>query len=335
MESYLADSLIRDWVSYVATIASQWHWVQGAGGNASWKTDDTLWVKASGKWLAFCEQEPMFVPVNLPSLRYQLSTRHIQPFIGDGPLRPSIETLFHALLPQRLVLHLHDLTCLSILIRADAPQILTDILGHHGSWIWVPYIKPGAPLAMAIQDRFTPNTSVVFLQNHGVIIGGNTVSEVQSTLTEINSKLGVAIQSMGGIPPLQTPPYLTHPSFDKSTDDPQWLTDPTIQQIAHHHRDKPDTPWAICPDHVVFLGASAPRYNREDSYIDSQTAWGLLPSGIMASRHLSMAQLQQLWAYGVVLNAHPPQTPPTVLSDAECADLLNWESEHYRQGLSL
>ena len=37
---------------YCAHIGADPLLVQGAGGNVSWKEDGTLWIKASGKWLA-------------------------------------------------------------------------------------------------------------------------------------------------------------------------------------------------------------------------------------------------------------------------------------------
>ena len=37
--------------------------VQAGGGNTSLKDDDTLWVKASGKWLVNAMEEEMFLPV--------------------------------------------------------------------------------------------------------------------------------------------------------------------------------------------------------------------------------------------------------------------------------
>ena len=36
--------------------------VQGAGGNVSWKEEDTLWVKASGTWLSDASAEDIFLP---------------------------------------------------------------------------------------------------------------------------------------------------------------------------------------------------------------------------------------------------------------------------------
>jgi len=84
--------------------------VQGAGGNVSWKDGDVLWVKASGTWLAHAESSDIFVPVKLAHLQDQLAKKNfsVSPKLyRASSLRPSIETLLHALLPHRVVAHLH------------------------------------------------------------------------------------------------------------------------------------------------------------------------------------------------------------------------------------
>ena len=43
---------------------------------------------------------------------------------NDTTLRPSIETLIHALMPQRIVIHLHAIDVLSHLVRDDCDVIL-------------------------------------------------------------------------------------------------------------------------------------------------------------------------------------------------------------------
>ena len=43
--------------------------VQAAGGNTSIKLGDTLWIKASGQWLADALAKPIFVPVDFNALR--------------------------------------------------------------------------------------------------------------------------------------------------------------------------------------------------------------------------------------------------------------------------
>ena len=84
--------------------------VQGAGGNVSWKEDNALWVKASGTWLAHADKKDIFVPVNLPDLNKSIVAQRFDAspkLIGDHQLRPSIDTIFHALMPQIIVVHLH------------------------------------------------------------------------------------------------------------------------------------------------------------------------------------------------------------------------------------
>ena len=43
--------------------------IQGGGGNTSIKEEDSMWVKASGKWLSDAETENIFVSVNYIAIR--------------------------------------------------------------------------------------------------------------------------------------------------------------------------------------------------------------------------------------------------------------------------
>ena len=47
-----AGNLAQEVAAYCARIGADPLLVQGAGGNASWKEAGTLWIKASGTWLA-------------------------------------------------------------------------------------------------------------------------------------------------------------------------------------------------------------------------------------------------------------------------------------------
>ena len=42
--------------------------IQAAGGNTSIKVGDTLWVKASRRWLSRADQENFMVPVSISSI---------------------------------------------------------------------------------------------------------------------------------------------------------------------------------------------------------------------------------------------------------------------------
>ena len=59
--------------NYCARIGQEPLLVQGAGGNVSWKDGGTLWIKASGAWLADAEKDDIFVPADLDTLRVALA----------------------------------------------------------------------------------------------------------------------------------------------------------------------------------------------------------------------------------------------------------------------
>ena len=52
----------HEMLSFCSEIGMNRLLVQGAGGNASWKENDTLWIKASGTWLVDAKSHNIFLP---------------------------------------------------------------------------------------------------------------------------------------------------------------------------------------------------------------------------------------------------------------------------------
>ena len=106
------DSEFEAFVALSARLGADPLLVQAAGGNTSIKRDGALWIKASGKELRAAQADTIFVPVDLAGVRAGIARDEADPTAGrvqgDTALRPSIETTLHALLPQRVVLHLHS-----------------------------------------------------------------------------------------------------------------------------------------------------------------------------------------------------------------------------------
>jgi rhamnose utilization protein RhaD (predicted bifunctional aldolase and dehydrogenase) len=50
---------------------------------------------------------------------------------------------------------------------------------------FVPYRKPGLPLAHAISERLTKDTNVFVLANHGLVVAGETVAEVADRIARV------------------------------------------------------------------------------------------------------------------------------------------------------
>ena len=166
--------------------------VQGAGGNVSWKEQEALWIKGSGTWLAHANDADIFVPVNLKHLQVALAKQDfdVKPqIIGEHTLRPSIETVLHALMPHQVVAHLHAINALSYLVNQDCIQSIQHICQQTSiDAAFVGYYKPGPELAQAIYEALqnAPEANVIFLQNHGIVLGANTIEGIYSLLEKIN-----------------------------------------------------------------------------------------------------------------------------------------------------
>jgi rhamnose utilization protein RhaD (predicted bifunctional aldolase and dehydrogenase) len=83
---------------------------QASTGNSSIKLEGVLWIKASGKWMADAVHEDIFIPLDLAEVRKCLKQR------GDPAelnARASIETAMHAVMPHRVVLHIHSVDAIA------------------------------------------------------------------------------------------------------------------------------------------------------------------------------------------------------------------------------
>jgi rhamnose utilization protein RhaD (predicted bifunctional aldolase and dehydrogenase) len=108
-------------------------------------------AKPSGTRLSEAQDKTIFVPVDLPPVRERLAKGDFstQPKAADGgDLRPSIETLLHALMPQKYVLHVHAIDPLALLVGANPRAAFAATLASDIAWCLVGYFKPGAVTIM-------------------------------------------------------------------------------------------------------------------------------------------------------------------------------------------
>ena len=59
--------------------------------------------------------------------------------------RPSVELMFHSLLPERFVLHTHAIVPNAVTCNLDGEALMRELFGDDA--LWVPYTDPGLPLA--------------------------------------------------------------------------------------------------------------------------------------------------------------------------------------------
>lgn len=333
---------------YCAAIGADPLLVQGAGGNVSWKDGETLWVKASGTWLADAARKDLFVPVDLPHLQasiaradFGVTPRPLPPLLPPAQaLKPSIETLLHAVMPHPVVVHLHAVEILARLVRRGFEADLTALLNASLRWTQVEYLKPGAALAGAVRTALnrTPGADIVFLQNHGVLLGGRDIAEIDSLLRALIDALKV---------PAREPPGRDSPAAPLSLNGESPyipVSDRDVHQLAVDPVlfDRLESDWALYPDHVVFLGAGARRYEHIDALAMELSRGSTGPelafirgAGVFTRAGFNAGKQAQLRCYYDVLSRQPEGCVLSSLSDHQIAELLNWDAERYRMQMGL
>ena len=177
-------------------------------GNVSAKIDEnSFWIKASGAQLKNIRDKD-FVDVKtsmiLEILKFDdLSDQEIKEELISTKINkssdaiPSVETMMHAVLLNledvNFVAHTHPVSVNKILCSKNAESAFSGrlfpdeivICGLHP--LFIRYIDPGLKLAKLIKEEITKykynykkNPALILLQNHGIIVLGSSVKEVEN-----------------------------------------------------------------------------------------------------------------------------------------------------------
>jgi rhamnose utilization protein RhaD (predicted bifunctional aldolase and dehydrogenase) len=331
-------SLLDELAAVSARIGSDPLLVQGPGGNTSIKSGDEIWVKASGVWLAEAERSNIFVGLSLSRAR-DLAARSAGEDLGaaclpnnDPRLRPSIEALLHVLMPHPAVLHAHAVGSMTLSVLADGRERARTALAGL-DWAWVPYHRPGAPLAAATAETLGGRKAdVLILQNHGVVTGGTTPSDAEAILREVERRLTWPVR------------HSSESASSAATERYEALTE--LGSLAHDaSMFELATSAALFPDQVVFLGGAVPFAGPNESIESAadrcEATSGVLPAlilvpgvgafGLITRTPAANAVIQGLFE---VARRVPAGAETTSLPDAAVAELLGWEAEAHRVKLS-
>ncbi len=319
--------------------------VQGAGGNASVKTNEAMWIKASGTLMGTALKRDIFVATDLRAIHTALAEGDPaadQPASfslgqGDG-LRPSIETSLHAVFPQRIVLHTHCVHTLAHAVRLEAEALLAEKLRPF-DWRFVPYAKPGANLARSVKAAMGPNTDVIVLGNHGLIVAGETAQDVADLQTRVHSALA-----------LQAAPFQTSDvdRLKALSEKSRFILpeDVSLHQLALvPGRVAQVTKGSLYPDHVIFCGIAVPALDAGETIseaierIDQTGAptppWLLIPrAGVVVRDDIKEPALVMMRCLADVMARVPNDAALSYLSVEQNLELLNWDAEKYRQALN-
>jgi NAD(P)-dependent dehydrogenase (short-subunit alcohol dehydrogenase family)/rhamnose utilization protein RhaD (predicted bifunctional aldolase and dehydrogenase) len=211
-------SLVEDLISVANHFGADPEYSRAGGGNASVKVDGVLWIKPSGVPLATLSA------ADLVGLRTDVlldALHRDEPVEGDpvmaaaakalveapGGRRPSVEILFHALIPDALVLHTHPLVANALTCNTDAEALAARLLGDEA--VFVPYTDPGVPLARKVgeaRDAYSARTGrpapgITLLGNHGIIVSGNSAAELTERAEWLTETIAAAMgESLDVIP---------------------------------------------------------------------------------------------------------------------------------------
>jgi rhamnose utilization protein RhaD (predicted bifunctional aldolase and dehydrogenase) len=313
--------------------------IQAAGGNTSVKVGGELWIKASGKWLRDADSEDIFVPIDRSRVLRAIAApapedpAALTP-VNGSPLRGSIETYFHALFEDRIVLHVHSVNAIAHATRTGAEQRLPEAL-QGVDWRWVPYARPGLDLTRAIASVYHPQVHVWVLANHGLIVTGDNFEEVDSLLTRVDLLLSLPARSHA------------LPDFSRLSGlcGPRWKL--PRYEVGHQpalHSDLMELAarGTIYPDNAVFLGPACAVLRGGQSLDDAMAGfrqkWGMDPkivlvqgSGTIVTSALDAAGEEMVACFGLVLERLEDPSAVTLLDTSEVYGLLNWSAEQYRQ----
>src|SRR5437588_13032298 len=97
--------------------------------------------------------------------------------VDPASARPSIETLLHAFLPAKAVLHTHADAILAITNTRGRETTVRECFGR--SVLIVPYKRPGFSLSRDVAECFGkhPDAEGLVLMNHGLITWGESARE--------------------------------------------------------------------------------------------------------------------------------------------------------------
>lgn len=306
--------------------------VQGAGGNMSIKTGTMMRIKASGAWLADALTKPSFVEVDLQKIQGLLAgdfddAALTAALASEAALRPSIETPLHALSPFAVIAHVHSASAIAFAVRQDARERLGERLAGI-DWAFIPYARPGAPLAKAVRAAFTHGRpKVLILGNHGLVVAENTVGALRALLEDVESRLATDHASPVVARGQKPPPPAGY----------RWALNSPAEFLAFdEERLNIAAKGSLYPDHVVFLGPAIAVLRDASSLstmIPPPKAAIVKSVGVLARADLTRGALAMLDCLGLVLARLDPAAHINYLSAADEAELLGWDAETYRQAL--
>ena len=316
--------------------------VQAGSGNTSVKVNGVLWIKASGKWLAHAGREEILVPVKLWEER---ATGTCPPEFAQHPanpagpgrgLLPSIETAMHAAVPHAATIHVHSVNTIVWAIQEDGAELLAERLDGL-PWQWIPYVASGVPLAREAAKSFAraPDTAILVLANHGLVVCGTDPFEAEALLAEVERRLSIEPRRA---------PQPNRALLEQIAQGTEWgLPEPgLIHALSTDAISRTILLEGILyPCQAIFLGPSAPVLRAGMSLVETARRYeaehGMRPlfflvegHGVLVRRSMTAAEREMLLGLAEIVQRIDVASNLRYLTKAEVSSVLNADTYRYR-----
>lgn len=204
---------IEDLIAISRKFGQDSRFVIAGGGNTSYKDENRLWVKASGHALATITEDGFAVLDRTllnemgekaynedTAIREEQVKNDLAVACVTKDRRPSVETSLHNCMGFAFVVHLHPTLVNGLMCSANAEAACGEIFPEA---LYIEYTDPGYTLFKKVYDRINAykaangkEPQVIFLQNHGIFVGGDTTAEIEGIYSEVLGKLEAKVAAL-------------------------------------------------------------------------------------------------------------------------------------------
>ena len=204
---------IEDLIAISRKFGQDSRFVIAGGCNTSYKDENRLWVKASGHALATITEDGFAVLDRTllnemgekaynedTAIREEQVKNDLAVACVTKDRRPSVETSLHNCMGFAFVVHLHPTLVNGLMCSANAEAACGEIFPEA---LYIEYTDPGYTLFKKVYDRINAykaangkEPQVIFLQNHGIFVGGDTTAEIEGIYSEILGKLEAKVAAL-------------------------------------------------------------------------------------------------------------------------------------------
>lgn len=204
---------IEDLIAISRKFGQDSRFVIAGGGNTSYKDENRLWVKASGHALATITEDGFAVLDRAllnemgekaynedTAIREEQVKNDLSVACITKDRRPSVETSLHNCIGFAFVVHLHPTLVNGLMCSVNAEAACKEIFPDA---LYIEYTDPGYTLFKKVYDRIKAykaekgkEPQVIFLQNHGIFVGGDTTAEIEGIYSEVLGKLEAKVAAL-------------------------------------------------------------------------------------------------------------------------------------------